>query len=108
MVDEWGTTEFWSRFAIASLVVWRLTHLVAYEDGPFDAIVWLRQKAGQGFFGKLMDCFYCLSFWIAAPIVPVVAWFGDTSPVRVLMVWIAVSGAACLLERTTAPPGKIS
>ena len=104
MVDEWSTTEFWSRFAIASLVVWRLTHLVAFEDGPFDLIVWFRRRAGQGVFGKLMDCFYCLSLWIAAPVVPMVVWVGDTSLVRAFMVWIAVSGAACLLERTTAPP----
>ena len=103
MVDGWSDTEFWSRFVIASLVVWRLTHLLAFEDGPLDAIARLRQRAGQGFFGKLLDCFYCLSFWTAAPIVPMVARLGETKPVRVVLVWIAVSGTACLLERATAP-----
>ena len=108
MVDGWGATEFWSRFVIASLVVWRLTHLVAYEDGPLDVIVWLRRRAGQGFLGKLMDCFYCLSFWTAAPIVPMVARLGDTNPVGCLLVWIAVSGAACLPERDHGAPREMS
>jgi len=103
MVDGWSATEFWSRFAIASLVVWRLTHLLAFEDGPFDIIARLRRRAGESFFGKLLDCFYCLSFWIAALIVPMVVPFRETRPARLVLVWIAVSGAACLLERATAP-----
>src|SRR5215471_9894523 len=62
MVDGWSPTEFWSRFAIASLVVWRLTHLLAFEDGPFDVIARLRQRAGESFFGKLLDCFSHCSY----------------------------------------------
>ena len=103
MEGEWGSAEFWSRFAIASLVTWRLTHLVVFEDGPFEVIVWLRRKAGPGFFGKLMDCFYCVSLWIAAVVAPAVSWFGASSPATVLLSWIAISGAGCLLERATAP-----
>ena len=53
---------------LATLCVWRLTHLLQAEDGPGEFFVRLRRKVGSGFCGALLDCFYCLSLWIAAPI----------------------------------------
>lgn len=82
----------------AILATWRLTHLVAAEDGPWDVVARLRRRAGAGFWGRLMDCFYCLSLWIALP----VAWLvGDDWRSR-LIAWPALSGGAILLERVTA------
>jgi hypothetical protein len=52
------------KYIILIVVVWRLTHLIGSEDGPFDLIIKLRRAAGDSFLGKLMDCFYCLSIWI--------------------------------------------
>lgn len=85
-------------FILLSLVVWRLTHLLGKEDGPFDLVFRLRKKAGTGFFGKLLDCFYCLSIWIALPLG---IWEGNTLWEK-LLYWIALSGAACLLEQATS------
>ena len=45
-------------FSIAVFGVWRVTHLLAAEDGPCDVVVRLRSAAGSGFGGKLLDCFY--------------------------------------------------
>lgn len=87
-----------TRFALASLAVWRITHLLAEEDGPADAVVRLRARLGDGPLGGLMDCFYCLSIWVAAPLAPAVA----RRPRDALLAWLAVSGAACLLERATS------
>ena len=59
--------------------------------------IWCRKKAGAGFFGSLLDCFYCLSIWIALP-------FGHLARnklVEKILVWLALSGAACLLEQAT-------
>ena len=81
------------------LGVWRITHLLHAEDGPRDVIARLRRVAGSGFWGSLLDCFYCLSLWIAAPLA---AWLGDSSAEKLLL-WPALSGAAILLERITAP-----
>ena len=84
-------------FIIGTLSVWRVTHLLAAEDGPWQFVVRLRRQAGEGFFGELLDCFYCLSLWIAAP----VAWvIGESWKERVLL-WLALSGGAIFLERTT-------
>lgn len=84
-------------FIVFSLVTWRLTHLLGREDGPFDLVFLLRKKAGSGFFGHLMDCFYCLSIWIALPFG---VWEGNTWWEK-LLYWLALSGAACLLEQAT-------
>lgn len=84
------------------LAVWRITHLLWGEDGPGDIFVRLRKLAGQGFFGSLLDCFYCLSLWIA---IPFAWWLGAAWWERVVL-WFAISGGAILLERVTAekPP----
>ncbi len=98
-------------FVLAVLATWRVTHLLASEDGPGDLVVRFRKLLGDSWAGKLMDCFYCLSLWIAAP----AAWFVSRRPVELLFAWLAISGGACLLERTgkdssmmqTIPPKSV-
>ena len=85
----------WFAFALAALGTWRVTHLIAEEDGPADLVLKLRSKFGTGVLGILMDCFQCLSLWVAIPFTfivtgPTLAW---------IPAWLAISGAACLLER---------
>jgi len=88
---------FFSRFVITALAAWRVTHLLAAEDGPADVIVRARARLGDGIIGRLFDCFYCLSLWIAAPLAFIVC----RDPLERLVTWIALSGAACLFERFT-------
>ena len=82
---------------LAVLAVWRITHLLNAEDGPGELVVRLRRAAGSGFAGAALDCFNCLSLWIA---VPFAAWLGETAGERLLL-WPALSGAAILLQRFT-------
>jgi hypothetical protein len=91
---------FWARFVMAALAAWRITHLLAREDGPGDVIVKLRTRLGDGALGGLMDCFHCLSIWVAAPLALLVA----RTPADRLLAWLALSGAACLLERLGQEP----
>jgi hypothetical protein len=93
-------TSFWIRFVLAVLATWRITHLLASEDGPADLIVRFRVRLGHGLAGKLMDCFECLSLWIAAP----AALFVSRKPLDWLFIWLALSGAACLLQRAVHEP----
>lgn len=90
-------------FLLGVLGVWRVTHLVSAEDGPWKLMARFRQRAGNGFWGGLVDCFYCLSLWVAAP---VAWWLGEGAKERTLL-WLALSGGSILLERATereAPP----
>jgi hypothetical protein len=93
-------TAFWARFVLAVLATWRVTHLLASEDGPADIIVRFRALLGQSIAGKLMDCFNCLTLWVAAP----AAVFVSRKPLEWLFCWLALSGGACLLERVGQDP----
>lgn len=90
----------WMRFVLAALATWRVTHLLAREDGPGDIIVRFRVLLGESIVGRLMDCFHCLSLWIAAA----AALFVSRRPVEWLVCWLALSGGACLLERIGQEP----
>src|SRR5713226_4623113 len=89
------SVTFGVRFVLAVLATWRVTHLLASEDGPADIIVRFRALLGQSIFGELMDCFNCLSLWIAAP----AALFVSRRPLEWVFCWLALSGGAWLLER---------
>ncbi|HEY6770034.1 MAG TPA: DUF1360 domain-containing protein [Candidatus Sulfotelmatobacter sp.] len=88
------------RFVLAVLVTWRITHLLAHEDGPANIIARIRSRLGDGLLGSLMDCFNCLSLWIAALTALSISHQGMTWVIS----WLAISGAACLLERMGAKP----
>ena len=75
--------------------MWRVTHLLHAEDGPFDLIFKVRKSVGDGFLGSLMDCFYCLSLWVALPLGLLV---GSTWLERVLQ-WLALSAGAIILQK---------
>lgn len=93
-------SNFWMRFVLGVLATWRITHFFSNEDGPGNIIVRIRRRLGRSFLGRLMDCFQCLSLWVAAPI----ACFVTRSLPEAIMVWLALSGAACLLERLGQKP----
>jgi hypothetical protein len=80
------------------LVVWRVTHLLYGEDGPWNLFLRLRQKLGEGFWSSLLDCFYCLSVWVA---LPVAFWTGQGWKQRLLL-WPALSAGAIILERVSS------
>jgi hypothetical protein len=92
--------ERWFRLTLAVLATWRITHLLALEDGPGEIIATLRLRLGHGFLGRLMDCFFCMSLWVAAPTACFVMIKWSEWP----LIWLALSGAACLLERPAEPP----
>ena len=80
------------------LAVWRITHLLHAEDGPWNLSVELRRHAGHGFWGTLLDCFLCLSLWVSFPLALAI---GETWGERLLL-WPALSAGAILVQRLTA------
>jgi hypothetical protein len=99
-VTAMNASAFWIRFVLAVLATWRITHLLAREDGPADLIARLRRRLGDSFAGKMMDCFGCLSLWVAIPF----AFFVGEGLLELTLSWLALSGAAFLLERASPEP----
>jgi hypothetical protein len=85
----------WYWMVLGTLAVWRITHLLTSEDGPWDLVVRLRSTAGAGFWGRLLDCFHCLSLWISAP----VALLLGADWVERGFLWLSLSAGAILVER---------
>mgnify|MGYP000173939146 CR=1 FL=1 len=90
----------WFKFTLAVLACWRLAHMLAREDGPFDLLVRLRAWLGNSNLGRLMDCFYCLSVWMAIPL----AFFVCQGTANRVVAWLAISGGACLIDKFTHEP----
>lgn len=84
----------WMQCGATVLATWRVTHLLANEDGPAAIIARTREWLGKSLWGELMDCFQCMSLWVAAPI----SLYLEANAVDRVIVWLALSGAACLIE----------
>lgn len=84
-------------FMAAVLAVWRVTHLVVVEDGPFDILRRLRDGGARIGLERSINCFLCCSVWVAIPFALVIArgWK------ELVLVLPALSGGAILLERVT-------
>lgn len=80
---------------VGALATWRATHLAHAESGPGRVFERLRESAGDGILGQALQCFYCLSLWMAAPVALLLSrdW-GER-----LLLWLGLSAAAIGLER---------
>jgi hypothetical protein len=85
------------KYFIMLVIVWRLTHLFTAEDGPFDIIIRFRKLRGDSFWGKLMDCFYCLSVWMGLLCACVEA----DGAKEIVILTLYYSGASILIEKLT-------
>lgn len=99
---ELGAPAFWARLLLGALATWRVTHLLALEDGPGGSVLALRKRLGNTWLGRAMDCFQCLSIWVAMPFALWLlhGWLGW------LVGTLALSGATCVIEQATGahPP----
>jgi hypothetical protein len=84
-------------FVVGTLAVWRVAALLTREDGPYG--VFSRLRGGDDVRGlrRALHCLYCTSLWVAAPVAGLVAPWG----VRSIVIWLGLSGGACLLDRAT-------
>jgi hypothetical protein len=91
-------------FVLGVLAVWRVTHLLHVEHGPWGLVERLRAAASRHGLGELFACFFCLSLWVALPVAGLLA---ATWPARALT-WLALSTGAILIEvRVLGGPSSI-
>lgn len=90
---------------IAALASYRLSMLIALEDGPFDVLFTIRQKLGAyrrhqdgsvnpTHIGKLLSCPYCIGIWVALVLALVL--FPITAVTG--LYWFAIAGCQVFLE----------
>src|SRR6476469_1784418 len=90
-------------FVLGVLAVWRMTHLLHLEHGPWGVIARGRTAAKRLGLGDLVPCFFCLSLWVATP----VPWCLATSWPGRAIAWLALSAGAILIEvRVLQPPSR--
>jgi uncharacterized protein DUF1360 len=85
------------KYLLLVIVTWRLTHLISSEDGPFELIIKFRKLLGNSFFGKLIDCFYCLSIWLGI----LAALYEGANYKEVIILTLYYSGASIIIEKLT-------
>lgn len=82
----------------STLATWRVTHLLFDEMGPWSLVERLRRAISRIGGKPLIDCFLCLSIWMAIPfaLLMTATWreFALALP--------ALSGGAILLDRLTS------
>lgn len=78
---------------ICMVATWRVSYMIANEDGPFAVFLRLRRTLPLG---GLTTCMYCVSVWAAA-----VLWLLWQTPAQVVVVFLAVSGGALMLGAWT-------
>jgi hypothetical protein len=83
---------------IGILGVWRVSHLLHAENGPWNVVERFRRLIGVGFWSGLFGCFYCLSLWVAGPFALFLS--GETK--QRLLLWPALSAGAILIERLSS------
>lgn len=91
----------WLHCSLGVLAVWRVTHLLVAEDGPWDALPRFR-RLSKSTAGKLLSCFYCSSLWVSIPFAILLA----QTLTDILILWLAFSAAAILLENLSAWLGQ--
>jgi len=94
----------WYWLVLGVLAVWRVTHLLHAEHGPWGVVGRLRALAGRAVPG-LFGCFYCLSLWTALP----AAWWLESTWAERAVAWLAMSAAAIVIElRAVGAPADYS
>jgi hypothetical protein len=100
------TSSSWPMsFVLGALATWRVTHLLVEEDGPRDVVLRARRAAGASALGRAMDCFYCSSIWVALPFAVGLTRRRSDNLFERVATWLALSGAACVLEQATQSDG---
>ena len=81
-------------FAVMTLAVWRVSFLIAQDEGPFSLIEKVRSRIDpnqSSWLGRGVRCVGCVSFWVslaAALIVQASAWE-----------WLGMAGGALLIHK---------
>ena len=77
---------------LAMLAVYRVSHMIALEEGPFSVFSWVHGKMNQStWIGRGLRCTLCISFWLAG----LATWIiGGT-----VLEWLGIAGGVLTLHQ---------
>jgi hypothetical protein len=87
------------RIALAGLAVYRVAHMLAREDGPFDLFAIWRDRIGQhNWIGRGFHCVLCISFWLS---LLAMAWvmFSQSVILDAVVIWLAIAGLVQMFQQ---------
>jgi hypothetical protein len=83
---------------LLALAVYRVSHMITREDGPFDLFSTWRDYVGQAnWIGRGLHCILCVSYWLSTA-----AFFWTFETVGILaalIYWHAVAGCVLILQK---------
>ena len=84
---------------LAVLAAYRVAHMLAQEDGPFDLFARLRGRfdpAQSTWLGRGLNCVACLSFWVSLA-AALLLQRGDLN--GLIISWLAIAGGVLVIHR---------
>lgn len=95
-------SDFWISFIIASFATYRISRMLALEEGPFeiflDARTFLWEKAkGKAWVEKGISCPLCISFYVGAVVALLLVLQLHYEWYAFFWLWFALSGTASFL-----------
>lgn len=82
-------------FVLASLAVYRLSRMIADEEGPFAVFTKLRGAfPPTHWVGRGLECIMCVSFWVSLPFALWIDSAGDW-----VLTWLALSSVTVLIRK---------
>lgn len=87
-------------FIVMALAVYRVSALIAIEDGPFDVMASLRGRVNQSsWFGRGVRCVVCVSFWLAIPAAWIISPPAVSGAGSAWVTWLGLTGAVSVVHR---------
>ncbi len=91
--------------ALATLAVWRLSSLLAEEEGPafrgMGVFIWIRFHITGRLLGmKGAACVWCMSIWVALLVGVYVCGVGMAPWVQLPLWWLGLSGGSIVVHTT--------
>lgn len=97
------SNDIWISLVVATFVVYRISRMIAVEEGPFEVFTTIRTFFYHNKYPEWIQrgivCPLCVSFWIALPIAILVTYQVHLDWYAVFWLWFALSGSASFLYK---------
>lgn len=88
-------------YIIASFASWRVALAITEEEGPFGALLYIREHIDphqKTWVGRGLNCMWCVSFWASLACAIWYWYFGFLPLWQVPVWWIGIAGGAIFIH----------